>query len=372
MKITTNRRALADAVAWVAQVVPRNPDHPVLAGIRLVARDGLLTISGFDYQVSHEARLAVEITDDGEALVSGAFLRAFTNAMTGKEIQLHAEGSALTLISGRSAYRTQCLALADYPRLPSAPDPLGQTDATQLATAVTAACGAVDDETPHDSFRGLRLEVAGEALELVGLDGKLLVHHRVPWTGAAFAATTPGGPIAKAIRGLAGAVSIGCSGSALSLADAERTVVLRVHEAKYVNWRAAHRPAADDRFGVIVDRDTLLEAVKRAALLTKSGDIPSPMTLSIEPDSIEVTTADDVAGGSELLEVESGGSEVICLNPRYLHQSLEAMQSGLVRLGIAHRTTPDMGGLMTVRPAHEDDQDGREAAFAPRRGGEVR
>jgi DNA polymerase-3 subunit beta len=372
VKITTNRRTLADAVAWVAQVVPRNPNQPALAGIRLRAEHNTLTISGFDYDVSHEARIAVEVTDDGECLISGAFLRAFTNAMTGKDITLQAGDGAASITSGRSTYRTQCMPLADYPKLPTAPEGLGKTDGTQLATAIAAACGAVDDDTPHDSFRGLRLEVDGNALELVGLDGKLMVHHRVAWEGELFAVTTPGGPIAKAVRGLAGAVAIGASGSALSLSDAERTVVLRVNEAKYVNWRAAHRPAADDRFGVIVDRDALLEAVKRAALLTKSGDVPSPMTLSIEPDSIEVTTADDVAGGSEVLEVEGDGSEVICLNPTYLQQALTAMQSVPVRLGIAHRTNPDMGGLMTVRPANQDDQDGREAAFAPRRGGEAR
>lgn len=372
MRIIADRRSLADAVAWVAQVIPAKPDHPALAGLRLVARNGTLTISGFDPQASHEARLAVEVRDDGEALVSAAFLRAFTGAMTGKEIEVQVDGDSLTLISGRSSYRTQCLRMADYPHLPSAPEPLGQANAIHLASAIAAACGAVDDDTPHESFRGLRLEVDGSSLELVGLDGKLMVHHRTPWEGRPFAATTPGGPIAKAVRGLAGAVAIGVSGSALSLSDAERTVVLRVHEAKYVNWRATQRPADQDRFGVIVDRNALLEAVKRAALLTKSGDVPGPMTLAIEPDSIEITTADDVAGGSEVIEVESSGSEVICLNPTYLQQALAAMQSVPVRLGVAHRTSPDMGGLMTVRPANEDDQDGREAAFAPRRGGEVR
>ena len=34
MKIRADRRALAEALSWVAQAVPRGPSLPVLAGIR--------------------------------------------------------------------------------------------------------------------------------------------------------------------------------------------------------------------------------------------------------------------------------------------------------------------------------------------------
>lgn len=371
MKLTTDRKALADTLAWVTRVLATSPNTPVLGGVRLLAQDGHLTASAFDYEASHSARIAVEVADDGECLVSGAFLRAITAAMAGKQVTLQLDGDSLTIASGRSTYRAQTLALADYPSLPPVPAPSGHTDGAAFSAAVLAVLGASDDEAPTVNIRGVRLE-ATDALDVIALDGKLLVHRSTPWDGDELAATTPGRSIAKAVSGLTGELTIGVSANAVSLADAERIVVLRVIDEPYVKWRVATRENADDRFSVVADRDELIGATKRAALLTKGDKDPRPVSLAIDKDSIEIAATDGTAGGSEVVDAEGDGRELIPVNPQYLLQALGAMESGPVRIGIAERRSHDMGGLLTVRPAREDDQDGREASFAPRRGGEVR
>lgn len=371
MKITAERKALADAVAWVAQVVPRNPNHPALGGIRMRTTDGYLTLSAFDYDVSHEARVAAEITDEGECLVGAGFLRSITGALTSRSIALALEGNALTIKADRSIYTAQTFALADYPTLPTAPAPVGSVDATLLADAITACHGPVDDEAPTEGFRGMRLEGSSTGLDIVGLDGRLLVHRVLEWDGGEFATTTPGQPLATAIGGLSGRVSIGVTERAVSVADADHTIILRTMGHEYAKWRKVPRPAEMDRFGVVVERDALIESVKRAALLTRSAKDAAMVTLTIELDSIEVTTSDSTAGGSEVVDAEGDGREVIPMSPQYLLQALGAMESGLVRLGIGTRRSADMAGFTTVRPANDTD-DSREATFAARRGGAAR
>lgn len=371
MKITTDRKALADTLAWVTRVLPGSPNTPVLGGVRLHAEHGYLTLFAFDYEATHQARIAVEVTDDGECLVSGAFLRSLVGALTAKDVTLALEDGSLVIASGRSTYRAQTLDLSSYPKLPPTPEPSGSTDGDAFAAAVLAVLGASDDEAPTVAIRGVRLEAA-DALDVVALDGRLLVHRTAPWGGEEVAVTTPGRSIAKAVGGLSGPLAIGITDKAVSLADSERTVVLRVIDEPYVNWRVATRKNADDRFAVVAERDELVDATKRAALLTKGDKDPRPVTLTLEPDSIEIAASDDTAGGSEVIEAEGDGREVIPVNPQYLLQALGAMDRGPVRIGIATRRTHDMGALLTVRPARDDDQDGREAAFAPRRGGAAR
>src|SRR5207247_10766696 len=50
MKFRVERDALADAVAWTAKSLPSRPSVPVLAGVMLRVGDGVLTVSGFDYE----------------------------------------------------------------------------------------------------------------------------------------------------------------------------------------------------------------------------------------------------------------------------------------------------------------------------------
>lgn len=371
MKITADRKALADAIAWVAHVVPRNPNTPALGGIVLRAADGHLALSAFDYDASRTVRMPVEVHDDGECLVLAGFLRSIVGALATPEVGLTLDGAELTLSAGRSTYTARTLALGEYPSLPAAATAMGTVDAALLADAVGACIGSVDDEAPTESFRGLRIEGTARGLDLVGLDGRMLIHRTIDWDGEHFATTTPGKPVASAVTGLRGTVTLGVDERAISLADDDRTVVLRTMSHQYANWRLVPRPSDQDRFSVVVDRDELAAAVKRASLLGRGSKDPGKVTVTYELDHIEITATEESAGGCEVVDAESDGREVVPVNPDYLLGALSAMDAGPVRIGLGLRRQPRMAGLTTVRPAHDDHND-REATFAAREGGEVR
>src|SRR5690606_31735282 len=81
MKFQVERDALADGVTWTAKGLPSRPSVPVLAGVMLRVADGMLHLSGFDYQVSSEATVPVHADADGAALVSGRLLAEITKAL---------------------------------------------------------------------------------------------------------------------------------------------------------------------------------------------------------------------------------------------------------------------------------------------------
>ena len=61
LKFRLVREDFADAVAWVARILPTRPTVPVLSGVLLTGSEDGLTISGYDYEVSAEVRVAAEI-----------------------------------------------------------------------------------------------------------------------------------------------------------------------------------------------------------------------------------------------------------------------------------------------------------------------
>lgn len=370
MKITADRKSLADTVSWVAKALPRQANVAALAGIRLHAADGRVTLSAFDYDISHEANVAAEVSDEGACLVPGRFLAEVLSALPGKTVDLELDGNQLKITSGRSSYAAQTMSLDDYPHIPAAPPSAGViSSAEQLASAVTSCLGPVDDLAATEGLRGLRLEADGE-LVLAGVDRAFLVHCSVEWDGDDFAATLPGKAVSAAVSGLAGPVTIGVSEAAIGFSDAERTVVIRTLSGQFAQWRRAIPTPEVARFSVVVDRDDLLAAIKRASIVSKSLRDAAAVTLDIEPDSVEVTAAGDVSGGSEVLDAKGDGSESIVFSPVLLSQALTALEPGPVQLVIQKRRTPDIAGFTIIRPA-EGDID-REAVLAARKGGQAR
>ena len=60
LKFRLVREDFADAVAWVARILPSRPTVPVLSGVLLTGSDDGLLISGYDYEVSAEVRASYQ------------------------------------------------------------------------------------------------------------------------------------------------------------------------------------------------------------------------------------------------------------------------------------------------------------------------
>jgi len=142
MKFRVERDALADAVAWTAKSLPSRPSVPVLAGVLLRVQDGLLAVSGFDYEVSSQVSTQVQADADGAALVSGRLLAEITKALPGKPVEIAAVGSHLELVCGSARFTLPTMPVEDYPTLPDMPALAGTVDAAQFAAASTVPASA--------------------------------------------------------------------------------------------------------------------------------------------------------------------------------------------------------------------------------------
>src|SRR5450756_3029714 len=97
MKFRMDREALADAVAWTARSLPSRPTVPVLAGLLLTVDGDTLTVSGFDYEVSARAEMAIDAGDPGAALVSGRLLAEITRSLPAQPVQFATEGTRVAV-----------------------------------------------------------------------------------------------------------------------------------------------------------------------------------------------------------------------------------------------------------------------------------
>ena len=179
------REDFAEAVAWVARSLPtRPPSNPVLAGVLITGTEDGLTIAGFDFDVSAEARVPAEIASPGSVLVSGRLLSDITRALPGKPVEVGVEGSRVLLSCGSAKFSLPAMPVEDYPTLPTLPEETGVLSADVFAEAVgqVAVAAGKDDTLPM--LTGIRVEISGDKVVLAATDRFRLAVRELIWTTA--------------------------------------------------------------------------------------------------------------------------------------------------------------------------------------------
>lgn len=338
MKIRLDRKPFADALAWVGQAIAKSPVSPELAGIRLSAAGDTMTASAFDYDVSHTARLTAEVAGEGECLVSGRFLRAIVAGMSAGEVELTLDAGALAITSGRASYRTRAMAIENYPTIPTSPAAVGEVDADELVSALAAVRHPIDDGSPHEQVRGLRI-VGGNELVLVGMASPQIARAVVPWTWRSdLLVTVHCGHFEAAAKGLRGTVTIGREDGVIGLADTERAVTLRTYAEGYTPLWQKYLEPADDVPTAVLDSADLREALKRVRELNVAAE--GAVTVTIGDGEFTLSgLSDGVGEGADVVEADTDGSISRGFAPRLLTEALAAVPGGPVKVsaGTAHQ-----------------------------------
>jgi DNA polymerase III subunit beta len=360
LKFRLVREDFADAVAWVARILPSRPTVPVLSGVLLTGSDEGLVISGYDYEVSAEVRVAAEIASPGSVLVSGRLLSDITRSLPAKPVDVSVEGTRVSLTCGSARFSLPTMAVEDYPTLPALPEETGVLASDLFAEAIgqVAVAAGRDDTLPM--LTGIRVEISGEKVVLAATDRFRLAVRELTWSTEAAdleaAVLVPAKTLAEAAKAgtdgadvrlsLGAGTTVGKDGLLGIRSNGKRTTS-RLLDAEFPKFRQL-LPAEHTAVATMAVAE-LTEAIKRVALVADRG---AQVRLEFSEGALHLSAgADDVGRAEEDLAVEFSGEPLtIAFNPTYLTDGLGSLHSERVTFGF---TTPSRPAVL--RPAGEDD-----------------
>jgi DNA polymerase-3 subunit beta len=360
MKFRVERDHLADAVAWTAKSLPTRPSVPVLAGVLLRVDDGVLTVSGFDYEVSSQVTVAVQGDSDGAALVSGRLLAEITKALPAKPVEVAAVGSHLELICGSARFTLPTMPVEDYPTLPAMPETAGVVDAQAFALAVAQVAIAAGRDETIPMLTGVRMELEGETLSLLATDRYRAAIREITWRpnepGANLYALVPARTLhdtAKTLGPLGGEVTValsrgGVGEGMIGFAGGNRRTTSRLLDPDFPKIRALF--PEDHNAWARMNVATLTEVVKRVALV---ADRTTPVRLNFSEGEVVVEAGgSEDARASEAMEADFTGEPLtVAFNPSYLLDGLSVLDSPKVLISFTHPMKPAV-----VTPAGDDGE----------------
>ena len=362
MKFRVERDVLAEAVAWAARSLPARPPVPVLAGLLLVADEGKLSLSGFDYEVSARVEAEADIDEPGTVLVSGRLLADISRSLPNRPVEISTDGVRVIVVCGSSRFTLPTLPVDEYPALPQMPTVSGAVPGDLFAAAVVQVATAAGRDDTLPVLTGVRVEIEGDRITLAATDRYRFAVRELLWKpeqeGLSAVALVPAKTLLDTAKSLSAGdvVSIALAGSGkgeglIGFEGAGRRTTTRLLEGEFPKFRALF-PTEFNSVATI-ETPAFVEAVKRVSLVAERN---TPVRLSFEQGvlTLEAGSGDD-AQATERVEADLEGDDIsIAFNPAYLLDGLSAIDSAVAQLSFPTSTKP---ALLSGKPAADAEAD---------------
>ncbi|WP_017558792.1 DNA polymerase III subunit beta [Nocardiopsis baichengensis] len=362
MKFRVERDVLADAVAWTARSLPVRPSVPVLAGMLLDASEDQgrqrLRLSSFDYEVSAQVSVDIEIEEPGTCLVSGRLLAEITRNLPPQTVEIATDGAKVTVSCGSAKFTLLTLPVEDYPTLPDMPGQTGSVGSDVFAAAVAQVAVAAGRDDTLPMLTGVRVEIEGDTLTLASTDRYRLAVREITWTpqdpGVSAVALVPAKTLADTAKSLTSGAEVSIALSTgenaegmIGFEGGGRRTTTRLLDGEFPKYRAL----LPDSFNSVaeINKSEFIEAVKRVSLVAERN---TPLRLAFGEDRLvlEAGTGDE-AQAVEVLDASLEGEEIqIAFNSSFLLDGLGAVDSDIARLQFTTSTKP---AIISGKPADE-------------------
>jgi DNA polymerase-3 subunit beta len=338
------RAELASALTWASRSLPSRPLNPVLAGVRLNAKNGVLLVSAFDLDQSSSASVSIG-EEELDVIVSGRLLVDIVKTLSGQDVILEEKKTTLQVTCGRSTFSLVKMPPETYPALPTVPPKFGSVDGQVFADATHKVCFAASSDTTTPVLTTVMVEANPEKalLTFAATDKFCLATTAIPYEPAEDAGSEPTVFLVPARvleaygKNLARESTVGLHANADSegifgVSGGDENSTTRVYAGEYPKYA----PLINGTFTleVAVDPSAVLEAVKRVSLMAESGQ---GIRLAFSEGALEVATLSQGGGSSpaasEVIDVDYTDEEIeLVFNPQYLTSGLAHFDAGSVRM----------------------------------------
>lgn len=369
MKFTIDRKTFANALKAAAAIIPARSPKPILSCVHLSADATGVTIRATDLELELVQRVEVlEGSDEGVAVVPAAILAQIVGASTDGVIAIeHDDKVGMTITSSDGSFKLFGYPAADYPAM-STNDAAHSyaVQAGQLAEAISQTIYATARENSRYAINGVMLAQAGQSIELIATDGHRLalatMQAAQPAKVKKTAAIVPTRALAQFGRlfdDAAGMVNVTVEAGRIVFADDNISLSSSLVDGNFPPHKDVipkNQPIA-----IVVDREAMLSAVKRAAMLTNEESKGIKLEIST-PGGITITSRAPESGEAEITlpivnyhnTAAQNSTIAIGFNPFYVLDVLKSTRAENITLGLTAGNKPGTiaapGVLAVVMP----------------------
>ena len=332
MKFRAERDEFAEALQTAQRGVSSRPGIPALTGVQMTVDAEGLRLVTTDLEVTTEVRLAVEVAEEGTALVPARLIAEMVKSLPPDPVDFEADGAQAKVTCRSFEGTIRCLSAEDFPLLREPEGVKLSVEGAAFAAAVGQVAKAASRDEARPILTGVLLESNREGLTMAATDSYRLAVRELSATGDGEAkALVPERALSEIGRAAAAEdkreVSIVLGDSQAVFAAGGLRLTSRLIEGEFPNYRQLIPEPGGSK--LTAQRQELLEAVRRVGLLARENT-----SIRFELNALGarlLSSSPDLGGAVEAVEATYEGDELtVAFNPGYLGDGLQGVEGDRV------------------------------------------
>lgn len=345
MKFTLPKEAFLKGLQMVQSVISTHSTLPILYNVLLKIEKGKLSLVATDLAISMKYTMGLETAKACASTFQARRLFNIIREMPGSEIEMEIDEKDTALIQcGASEYKVLGLSADEFPPLPSFESARGFTmDQVVFKEMLRKTGYAASIDESRQTLSGILMSFKDQKLTMVATDGRRLALVEQEMEIAGNAQTdiiVPTKAVNELIKVLGdeGTLKIQVLPNLAAFEMGETLVVTKLIEGNYPNFRQVIPSQCEER--VVVDRDSLLAALRRVALITNDKYPSVKVAFGKNQMNISAVTP-DVGEAHESVPVKYTGKQIaMAFNPEYMMDPLRNLASDEVSIELVDDLSP--------------------------------
>ncbi len=351
MKLSIERAALLRSLNHVQSVVERRNTIPILSNVMIKADDGMLSLSTTDMDLEINESVAANVSENGSTTAPAHTLHDIVRKLpdgSDVELSLNAEGTQMTVKSGRSQFKLSCLPTTDFPEIGTGALPTSfSLPAADMRALIDRTKFAMSTEETRYYLNGIYVHEAEhdgvKVLRAVATDGHRLARFEMPLPEGA--ASMPGiiiprkaiGELRKLVDEAADTILITLSESKIRFAFDHVVLTSKLIDGTFPDYQRVI-PEGNDKI-VEIDAKLLTSAVDRVSTISDGKSRAIKIALNGKLMTVSASSAES---GSATEEVEVNGDTDIEIgfNAKYLLDITSQIEGEGCRFTLADEASP--------------------------------
>ncbi|MGN6537131.1 MAG: DNA polymerase III subunit beta [Mesorhizobium sp.] len=354
MRVILERSNLLKSLNHVHRVVERRNTIPILSNVLLSAEGGSLEMKATDLDLEINEATPAKVEQAGATTVPAHLLYDIVRKLSeGAEVMLKTDedGNAMSVISGRSSFRLQCLPQSDFPELSAGSFPhIFRLDATALKALIDKTQFAISTEETRYYLNGIYLhamEVGGKLkLRSVATDGHRLA--RAELDAPAGSEGMPGiiiprktvSELQKLVDDPDVAVTVELSDTKIRFTIGSVVLTSKLIDGTFPDYQRVI-PTGNDK-KLVIDRQTFAAAVDRVSTISSERGRAVKLAIADGQLTLTVNNPDSGSATEELAADYSSDPLEIGFNARYLLDVAAQLTGSEARFMLADAGSPTL------------------------------
>jgi len=349
MYIKCTQNDLWNAIQVVQKAVSTRSTLPILSGILFQAKEGKMTLSATNLELSIKYSIPVKVEKEGSVVIPARLVGDIVKNLPEATIEMFLDSSdnQVKLLCQESNFNIKILPPEDFPKFPDFKTNqscvVGSLDLIEGIKQVIKST-SIDETRPI--LTGVFLNINNDKLKMVATDSYRLAIKEVDLKEGLkdkIKVIIPSKTLGELIKIISGEkkcdISLEFTDNQLIFKTNNIILISRLIEGQYPNYQQL----LPEEYGVNIDvnKEDFINAVKRVSLFTRDN---SPIKITVKEGVMELNAASsDLGEAIEKIKVEGVKEDInIAFNPLYLLEGLMSVGGERIIFEVINTVKPGL------------------------------